>query len=91
MKPAARIVFWRRVGRALVGAVWSLPLRYITLPLVFWASLTAAGGVITADDLRPGLVITAGVLMAVALRAVENLLLEFALFPALMRVLRGRK
>lgn len=91
MKPSARIVFWRRVGRALVGAVWSAPLRFITIPAIVGAMMLANGGPLAASDFIQWNVLLSGIGTSLALRFLDNMIVEFALFPALTRAIRGEK
>lgn len=90
-KPAARIVFWRRLGRAATGAVWSVPLRFVTIPTIAGAMVLTAGGALTVDNLLQPAVIFAGVFVSFCLRLLDNLALEFAVFPAILRILKGMK
>lgn len=82
----------RRLLRALLGAVWSVPLRLVTIPAIAGSMVLAAGGVLTAAQLTSAPVVLAGVAVSVALRFAENLLIEFAVFPGFMAVfLKGHK
>ena len=87
MKPSARIIIFRRVGRATVGALWSLPLRFVTIPAIVAAMLLANGGALSTGDLFQWPVLASGIAVSVALRFLDNLMVEFALFPAVARVL----
>lgn len=60
----------KRMLRALLGALWSLPLRFLTVPAMLYAGILAGGGV--------------------ALRFVDNLTIEFAIFPAIMKIITKR-
>ena len=91
MKPEHRIVLLRKMTRAAMGALWSVPLRFVTIPAIVGAMLLANGGPLTGADLLQWPVLLSGIAVSVALRLLDNLMVEFALFPALMRVLRGRK
>lgn len=81
----------RRVWRALVGATWSLPFRYIT----FGAQLAAMGlvsGVVIDVPLSAVLqAMTAGVLVGWALRVVDNLVNEFVVFEQVKRFFTERR
>lgn len=90
-KPAARIVIWRRVGRALVGALWSLPLRFVTIPAIVLAMLKANGGTLSERDIWFWPVLFSGIGVSMLVSVADRLAVEFALFPALMRFLRGPK
>lgn len=82
----------RKVWRALIGASWSFPFRYITL-----------GAQLTAIAMMPGVTIeipagwlmvmgmTAGVLVGWSLRVVDNLINEFLVFEWIKHVFVGRK
>ena len=84
-----RVVLLRRLGRAAIGAGWSLPLRLVTIPAITGAMLLAAGGVLTLDDLLQPAVLASGVAVSVALRFFDNLMVEFALFPAVVNFMKG--
>jgi hypothetical protein len=78
--------FWIKVLRAVVGATWSLPFRYITF-----------GGQLAALALVPGVVLhvptgwavvaamTAGVLVGWGMRVLDNLINEFLVFEWIKR------
>lgn len=76
-----------RVWRAFIGAIWSAPMRYITYGSLFFASLsvyTSTGSVFSA--------LSVGVFGGVLFRFVENLLVEFLVFPAFVRIFaKGKK
>jgi hypothetical protein len=76
--------------RALLGAFWSLPLRFLTVPAMLYAGILAGGGSITADNFSDPAVILSGVFVGVALRFVDNLTIEFAIFPATMKIITKR-
>lgn len=81
----------RRFGRAFVGASWSVPLRFFSVPAIAASMVVAAGGTLTVNSLlQPG-VISAGVFVSFCLRLLDNLALEFAVFPAILRILKGMK
>ena len=82
----------KRLMRALLGAMWSIPLRFLTVPAMLYASILAAGGTITADNFSAPAVILSGVFVGVVLRFVDNLTIEFAIFPAIMKIItKGAK
>ena len=86
-----RVVLLRRLGRAFVGASWSVPLRFFSVPAIAASMVVAAGGTLTVNSLlQPG-VISAGVFVSFCLRLLDNLALEFAVFPAILRILKGMK
>jgi hypothetical protein len=89
-KPTPRQLAGRKVLRAVAGALWSLPLRFVTIPAIAGAMLLAAGGTLTPADLLQWPVMLSGVGVSVALRLLDNLAVEFALFPALMRLIKRR-
>ena len=90
-KNIALIVLRRRVIRAVVGALWSAPLRFVTIPAIVLAMLATNGGPLGHADLLQWPVLLSGIGLSLALRLLDNLAVEFALFPALMRFLRGPK
>lgn len=80
----------RKLLRAVAGALWSLPFRFVTIPAIVASMVLAAGGPVGAVQLlQPG-VMLAGVLASFALRLLDSLCVEFAVFPALWRILKGR-
>ena len=79
----------RRVWRCLIGATWSLPLRYVTLALQVAAMGAVAGAVVhipAADWLQ---VMTAGVLVGWAMRLADNLINEYLIFEGVKRFFVG--
>ena len=73
--------FWRSV----IGATWSIPLRYVTLSAQL-ASIALVTGIsidIPADLLFYAL--TAGVMTGWAIRLIDNLLNEFLVFEAIRK------
>lgn len=86
-----RIVLLRRMGRAFVGAGWSVPLRFFSVPAIAASMVVAAGGTLTVNGLLQPDVIFAGVFVSFCLRLLDNLALEFAVFPAILRILKGIK
>lgn len=81
----------RRLGRAFVGASWSVPLRFFSLPAIAASMVFASGGTLTVNGLLQPDVIFAGVFVSFCLRLLDNLALEFAVFPAILRILKGMK
>lgn len=81
----------RRLGRAFVGASWSVPLRFFSVPAIAASMVVAAGGTLTVNCLLQPDVIFAGVFVSFCLRLLDNLALEFAVFPAILRILKGMK
>lgn len=81
----------KRLWRALIGALWSIPLRFVSIPAIAASMIYAAGGKLTTNDLLTTEVAAAGVAVSVALRFLDNLMIEFAVFPALMRIFSGAK
>lgn len=54
------------------------------------ASILAGGGAVTAENFNSPSVILSGVFVGVALRFVDNLTIEFAIFPAIMKIITKR-
>jgi hypothetical protein len=79
-----------KVLRAAAGALWSLPLRFVTIPAIVGSMVLAAGGPVGFEDLRAWHVALAGAVTSVVLRFFDNLAVEFAVFPALLHFLKGR-
>ena len=74
-----------RFWRAVIGATWSIPLRYVTLSAQL-ASIALVTGIsidIPADLLFYAL--TAGVMTGWAIRLIDNLLNEFLVFEAIRK------
>lgn len=74
-----------RFWRAVIGATWSIPLRYVTLSaqLTSIALVTGIG-----IDIPAGLLfysLTAGVMTGWAIRLIDNLLNEFLVFEAIRK------
>lgn len=70
----------RRVWRAFIGAVWSFPLRYVTYGSLFFTSLH-----VYSSTGSTFLAVSVGVSGGVLLRFIENLLVEFWLFPTISK------
>jgi len=81
----------KRLLRALIGALWSVPLRFVSIPAIAGVMVHAAGGRLELANLVQPEVVASGIAVSVVLRFVDNLAVEFALFPALMRILKGWK
>lgn len=80
-----------RLTRCLLGALWSLPLRFLTVPAMFYAAMLVGGGAITPDNFNSPVVILSGAFVGVLLRFVDNLTVEYAIFPTVKkRILRKR-
>lgn len=76
----------RKVWRALVGATWSLPFRYITLGAQL-AALSMVPGVVLAVPMGVAMqALSVGVLVGWALRVLDNLLNEFLVFEWVKKV-----
>lgn len=75
-----------KVLRAVVGASWSLPLRYITFGAQL-AALAMVPGVVVHVPSGPAAVaaMSAGVLVGWALRVLDNLVNEFLVFEWVKR------
>jgi hypothetical protein len=80
----------KRLMRALLGAFWSLPLRFLTVPAMLYAGILAGGGAITADNFSDPAVILSGAVVGFVLRIVDNLTIEFAIFPTAMKIITKR-
>ena len=91
MKPSTRIIILRRVGRAVVGALWSLPLRFLTIPAIALAMIKANGGPLTDRDVWLWVVLFSGIGASLLISLTDRLAVEFALFPALTRALKRKK
>jgi hypothetical protein len=81
----------RKLLRSAVGALWSLPLRFVTVPALVGAMVLAAGEPIGTGHLTMWHVTAIGVVVGVVLRFFDGLLVEFAVFPALIHLLKGRR
>ena len=77
----------KRLLRALLGALWSVPLRFVSIPAIAGVMLVQAGGALTAASLLQPAVVLSGIAVSVLLRFVDNVAVEFALFPALMKLI----
>lgn len=80
----------KRVCRSIIGATWTLPLRYLTLSAQIAAVMLVSGiemqietGVLWAS-------LTAGVLTGWVLRMIDNLLNEFFVFAAIIKFLQRK-
>ena len=71
----------KKLFRAALGAVWSLLLRVLTVPAMLGTMLLTAGGSLSYANLTDPKVILSGVLVGAALRFVDNLAIEFVVFP----------
>lgn len=76
----------RKVSRAAISAAWSAPARIITIPMVVGAMMLTAGGSLEAADLLNWRVVGAGIVTSLVLRFIDQLLVEFVLFPKILRV-----
>ena len=77
----------RRVWRCIIGASWSLPLRYVTL-LGQLAAVAAVTGVTLQLDAPAGTIATAmsaGVAVGWLASLADRLAVEYMLFPAAKR------
>ena len=75
----------KKVWRCVIGATWSLPLRYVTLALQIAAMGSVAGAVVhipAADWMQ---VMSAGVLVGWAMRLADNLVNEYFVFAGVKR------
>ena len=80
----------RRVWRCLVGATWSLPLRYLTL-----STQLAVMGFVPGVHIRMPLevlfaTLSAGVVVGWALRVLDNLINEYIVFEAIKKFFKTR-
>jgi hypothetical protein len=80
----------RRVWRCIIGATWSLPLRYITLAAQLAAIATLPG--VSMHLPAHGLVqaLSMGVAIGWAASLADRLAVEYCLFPALRRFFVGQ-
>jgi hypothetical protein len=60
-------LFRERIGRAAVGALWSSPIRLVTIPAI--CAVAASEGMM------------AGIATSIGLRFLDNLATEFAFWP----------
>lgn len=81
-----------KVLRAVVGASWSLPLRYVTFGAQL-AALAMVPGVAVHVPSGPTVVaaMSAGVLVGWALRVLDNLVNEFLVFEWIKRKFLSNK
>lgn len=80
----------RRVWRCIVGATWSLPIRYLTLSAQLAAIGAAAGAVV---HIPPGVwlqAMSAGVAVGWAIRVIDNLLNEYVVFEVIRKCFVGK-
>lgn len=70
----------RKVWRAIVGATWSLPFRYITFGAQLAAMATVPGVVVFVPLAAVVQALSVGVLVGWALRVLDNLINEFLVF-----------
>ena len=76
----------RKVSRAAVSAAWSAPARVLTVPAIVGGMMLTAGGSLSPDDLLNWRVVGVGILTSLLLRFIDQLLVEFILFPKILRV-----
>jgi hypothetical protein len=74
-----------KLTRALVGATWSIPLRYITYGAQLSATAMVAGVHIHVPMDAMLLAMTAGVMTGWALRVLDNMINEFLVFEWIKR------
>lgn len=75
----------KKVWRCVIGATWSLPLRYVTLTLQVAAMGAVAGAVVHIPDGAWWQVMSAGVLVGWAIRLGDNLINEYFVFAGVKR------
>lgn len=75
----------RRVWRCVIGATWSLPLRYLTLAGQLAAIAMLPGVSLYVPDGAMAQAMTAGVLIGWAASVADRLAVEYCLFPAVRR------
>lgn len=75
----------KRLFWCLLGALWSAPLRLLTVPAMLAAMLHAGGGVLSTDSLTRLDVIMSGAVVGVLLRLADNLAVAFVAFPVAMQ------
>lgn len=80
----------KRVCRSIIGATWSLPLRYLTLSAQIAAVMLVAGIDMQLETGVLWAALTAGVLTGWALRVIDNLLNEFFVFAAILKFLQRK-
>lgn len=81
----------RRVWRCVIGATWSLPLRYFTLAAQLAAIAAVPGVQLRVPTSALLYAMSAGVLVGWVLSLLDRLAVEFALFPAVRRYFVGGK
>ena len=90
-KPPTRTIAMRRVCRATVGALWSVPLRLLTIPAIALAMIGANGGALSSDDVWLWPVLLSGIGVSLLVSLADRLSVEFALFPALIKFFKAWK
>lgn len=80
-----------RLTRCLLGALWSLPLRFFTVPAMFYAAMLVGGGAITPENYGSPSVILSGAFVGVLLRFVDNLAVEYAIFPTVKKLILRKR
>lgn len=89
MTASPRIILQRRLTRAAIGACWAAPFRLVTIPAIAGAMMVSAGGVLTPANLLQPEVMASGIGVSIVLRFIDNLMVEFALFPAVINFMKG--
>jgi len=79
-----------RVCRSLVGATWSIPLRYVTLSAQLASVAYVAGIEINIPSDVLFFALSAGVVTGWALRVIDNLLNEFLVFAAISQIFKRK-
>jgi hypothetical protein len=75
----------KKVWRCVIGATWSLPLRYVTLTLQVAAMGAVAGAVVHIPDGAWWQIMSAGVAVGWAIRLADNLVNEYLVFKNVKR------
>ena len=75
----------KKVWRCVIGATWSLPLRYVTLTLQVAAMGAVAGAVVHIPAGAWLQVMSAGVAVGWAMRLADNLVNEYLIFESVKR------
>lgn len=81
----------RRVWRCLVGATWSLPLRYVTLSAQLLVMSQVPGVGVHIPTAVMFATLSAGVAVGWLLRIADNLINEYLVFEAATRLFTGER
>lgn len=68
----------RKIWRSVIGALWSLPMRYITFPLQFTTALA-----LISAGYSWFVAMSGGVVIGLIARLLDNLAVEFVVFETI--------